>query len=517
MEYEEGITFSEDESIICVTTKNGISIYEAKKFRFISSIDSFPKNIEGKITNCKILFNTRILSLVLKKSKKIKFEIKFENNTEKKEEKKENKIEEKNKEENSIIDINSKEKKIEKEEEIKEAIINEEIFKENKDRKEEKNNGVIIEKKKEEKNIEKDSNIIINSNNKEDEEKILKDNKNKNTIIINYVNEINENDNKIIEERESLFFIDIDYNRIIGEIKLSEYLYDYLFTRNFIILSFPLSNKVVLFKTFSLNYFATIENVNLGIIKYNENYSKLEEKEILYKDYKKCILVYQDYIDQKKLILIEYLLDNDRQKILGKNLRQFTPEFYSNGIKFIHPIHNYLIISSNIGNKLHIYDINSFELLYCIFIGNFKYDFSGIGLSKDKEILSIITNNKYLKLFKLKNIIKKCTCEKNNDIKVSFKEQRSLYDKLKHKLNTGKTLCLCKYKINYSDIDQKENLSFVIFDKIIDEEIVYVVQKNGKIIKLGFLPDKSGKIKLIKVITLSKSNKVEIEEDKKKE
>ena len=103
---------------------------------------------------------------------------------------------------------------------------------------------------------------------------------------------------------------------------------------------------------------------------------------------------------------------------------------------------------------------------YCIaFLGDFPYDLSGIRLNNDKTILSIITNNKYVKLFKLDQVSKKCACLWHDDLKVSFTKKRSIFDVIKHKINSGKTPLLCKYKINYEEKDQLRNESIVIFDE----------------------------------------------------
>ena len=226
------------------------------------------------------------------------------------------------------------------------------------------------------------------------------------------------------------------------------------------------------------------------------------------------MLAYQDFKDKTKVVFLEYLIDKNRENVLKYREKIFVPEFHSAGVKFIHLIESYLLISSNIGNKLHIYDINTFALLYCIFLGDFPYDLSGISLNNDKSIISIITNNKYVKLFKFNKIYKKCNCFSHNDEKVSFCKKRSFFDVIKHKINSGKTPVLCKFKINVNENDQKDNTSIVVFDKK-HKEIVWIVQKNSKLIKLMFDTNKPKSMRLLKDVVLSENYRFEIEEEVK--
>lgn len=441
MEYKENISCTDDGQIICITTKYGILLFETTKLAFELKIDSLPNEIINKISNCKLLCNTRILGFI---------------------------YHEKNKEENNL--------------------------------KEEKKND--LRKRSSSRNL--------------------------------------------IENDETLVIIDIEYNKILGRIKIKGKIDDYELTKNFIIIKKKALNKVFLFKTITLEYFMTIDNVNLGKIRYNENIkieglNKINNKNNLIntdsidtssstKDNDSdnnlnkiinenqsetnhfCMLAYQDFKNKREVVLIEYMLDNSRKNILNHRKRTFIPNFNAVGVKFIYLIESYLLISSNIGNKVHIYDVHNFTLLHCIFLGDFPYDLSGIRLNNDKSILSIITNNKYIKLFKLNQVSKKCTCLWHDDTKVSFTKKRSIFDVIKHKINSGKTPILCKYKINYEEKDQMNNDSIVIFDEN-NNGIMWVIQKNCSLKKFIFDPNIPKTIKLDKNLKLSEFYRYDMEQE----
>ena len=454
MELVESISITDDGLLICIMTKKAILLFETTKLAFVLKIDNFPPELSGKISDCKCLYNTRIL-------------------------------------------------------------------------------GFILHAKKDEKNIEEKK--------EEDNKKIKKRLSSK----------------SIVEEDQTLVIIDIEYNRLLGKIKTKGIIDDYDLTQNFIIIKKKTYNKVLLFKTKTLEYFTTLDNVNLGKVRYmenidieglsppndgndnqsltkgndndneNENDNDNNQNKIIIneKDNENnndsssnqkngCLFAYQDFKNKKEVVIYEYILDNSRKNILNHRKRNFIPNFNAVGVKFIYLIDSYLLISSNVGNKLHIYDINTFKLLHCIFLGDFPYDLSGISLNGDKSIISVITNNKYIKLFKLSQVSKKCSCLSHDDTKVTYTKNRSFWDSFKHKINSGKTPLWCKFKINFEEKDQNNNDSIVVFDEI-DNKRMWVVQKNCTLKKFIFDPDRPKIIKLDKNIRLNEFYRFDMEKEMK--
>ena len=451
MENIENICCTNDGQLICITTKYAILLFETTKLAFVLKIDCLPMGLTNKVTNFKLLNNTRILGFIYN------------------------------------------------------------------------------EKSKEEEQKQKEK---LEKLNKSDHRKSRTSSK------------------LLIEPDQTLIIIDIEYNRILGKIKIKGRIDDFELTQNFIIISKKSQNKVLLFKTITLEYFTTLENVNLGKIRYNDNL-QIEE----FKDNSKknliminsnnssstndkvndsdnnqnkikesnknnkqsnhcCIFAYQDFKNKKEVVLIEYILDNSRNNIISHKKRTFIPNFNAVGVKFIYLLENYILISSNIGNKLHVYDVHNFALLNCIYLGDFPYDLSGISLNSNKTIMSVITNNKYVKLYKINQVGKKCTCLWHDDTKVSFTKKRSIFDVIKHKINSGKTPLLCKFKINYEEKDQLNNHSFVVFDQN-DDKLMWVVQKNCSLKKFSFDPNIPNIIKLDKNLKISEFYRYDMEQELK--
>ena len=59
--------------------------------------------------------------------------------------------------------------------------------------------------------------------------------------------------------------------------------------------------------------------------------------------------------------------NDDYSKILGEKTNNFQVYFNTQIVNKIVIISNYLVICSNIGNKIHIFDINHFQFKYCLY------------------------------------------------------------------------------------------------------------------------------------------------------
>ena len=199
---------------------------------------------------------------------------------------------------------------------------------------------------------------------------------------------------------------------------------------------------------------------------------------------------------------MQVLFNDDDTKVLGVKITNREIDFNSTGLKYIGFISSYLIVSSAVGNKVHMYDISG-DLKYCLFLGNFPYEISGLHLDNKQKILSIVTNNKYLKLYKLNKLSKGCKCKSHSDEKVSMNEERGMFDKFKHKLGVGRNDFLCRYKVNINVFDMKDNKTLVFFDKNSNDS-VYVLQYNKNLKQLKFDRKKSKEMSVSMEMTLPK-------------
>ena len=325
------------------------------------------------------------------------------------------------------------------------------------------------------------------------------------------------NESKI--KRHSLVLFDLKNYEIIGKITLKNFveINDFLITKYFIIIMIENKNKALLFKTSNLQYFKTISNAELGSIAYSDDYfpvkrpskkkgkntKEVEKSKPVEPPKHQCIIAYQDSTNKKNVTLMEFLFDETDSKILGVKNRNIEIEFNSTGLKYVGIISSYLVVSSAVGNKVHMYDLSSGVFKYCLFLGNFPYEISGLHLDNKLKILSIVTNNKYLKLYKLNKLSKQCKCRSHNDEKVSMNEERGMFDKFKHKLGMGRNDFLCRYKVNTNLFDMKDNKTLIFFEKGCNDSL-YVIQSNKNVKKLKFDRKKSKDMIAMMELTLPK-------------
>ena len=259
-----------------------------------------------------------------------------------------------------------------------------------------------------------------------------------------------------------------------------------------------------------MEYFKTISNIDHGNIFYSDDYffnkrKKNHKGKNLQYNYQnkmnKCIIVYKDSINSKLIARIQFIFNEDKTKVIGSKTRNTEINLNSGGIKNIGLISSFYIVSSIHGNKIHIYDLLSGELKYCLVLGNFPYEITEVHLDNKQKIISIITNNKYLKLYKLNRLSSNCICNLHFDENISFNEERGMLDKLKHKIGIGRSDYLCRFKININSFDLLYNKTLIAFDKK-SNDFIYVIQLNKNIKKLKFNRKKSEDMIIMEEITL---------------
>ena len=313
-------------------------------------------------------------------------------------------------------------------------------------------------------------------------------------------------------KRNSIVLYDLNNYEIIGKITLksANEINDFLITRFFIIIMIENKNKTLLFKTSNLEYFKTISNIDHGNIFYSDDYffnkrKKNHKGKNLQYNYQnkmnKCIIVYKDSINSKLIARIQFIFNEDKTKVIGSKTRNTEINLNSDGIKNVGLISSFYIVSSIHGNKIHIYDLLSGELKYCLVLGNFPYEITEVHLDNKQKIISIITNNKYLKLYKLNRLSSNCICNLHFDENISFNEERGMLDKLKHKIGIGRSDYLCRFKININSFDLLYNKTLIAFDKK-SNDFIYVIQLNKNIKKLKFNRKKSEDMIIMEEITL---------------
>ena len=310
------------------------------------------------------------------------------------------------------------------------------------------------------------------------------------------------NDSKI--KQHSLVIYDLENYEVIGKITMKNFveINDFIISKYFIIIMIENKNKCLLFKTSNLEYFKTISNVELGKIVYSDDYyipkykskkskkgEKNKDKEIKQEEkilkQNKCVIAYQDSNNKKLIHFIDFIFNENGTKILGIRNRNIEVDLNSNEIKTFAFVSSYLLVSSSFGNKVHLYNIETGEFKYCLTLGNFPYEISGLHFDNKEKIMSIITNNKYVKFYKLNKLNVRCKCASHNDEKISMNQTRGMFDKFKHKLGVGRNDFLCRYKINAKEFDMKDNKTLIFFDKNVND-VFFLVQNNKVVKRLKF-------------------------------
>ena len=317
------------------------------------------------------------------------------------------------------------------------------------------------------------------------------------------------NDSKI--KKYSLVIYDMKNYEILGKItmKNSVEINDFLITRFFIIIMIENKGKALLFKTSNFEFFKSISDIDHGNIIYSDDYYyykhkynyKEKNKNISKDKINKCIIIYKDIINTKTVIRTQFIFNEDKTKIIGNKKKTLEINLNSNELKFIGLISSYLIASSAYGNKVHIYDLLTGKFKYCLILGNFPYEISEIHLDNKQKIISIITNNKYLRLYKLNKLNTQCNCNLHKDEEISLDEERGMMDKLKHKMAIGRNDFLCRCKININSFDIQYNKSLIYFDNKSNDS-VYVIQLNKNVKKIKFDRKKAKDMIIQEEITL---------------
>lgn len=319
-------------------------------------------------------------------------------------------------------------------------------------------------------------------------------------------NSNDESINKIIYNnrkfsKHSLIIYDVKNDSILAKISMknSIEINDFLITKYFIIIMIENKNKAILFNTSNLKYNQSIPGVYSGKVFLSDQYYQRDQNEENTND-NRCIITYANHLNSYEVVIKEFIFNSDYSKIIGEKTNTFQVYFNTQIVNKIEIIFNYIVICSNIGNKVHIFDMNNFQFKYCLYLGNFFYEVSGLDMNIEKNIISIVTNNKYLKLYKLSKLYSVCRCHAHKDREVCFEEKRGLYHNLIHKLNVGRNEVFCRYKINY-DSNIKSNKSLVIFDKS-KKNTIFVIQLNRTVTKLLFDSEKPKDFIVDEIITL---------------
>ena len=199
-------------------------------------------------------------------------------------------------------------------------------------------------------------------------------------------------DNNEVYRSNQIFFYNDYKKKNIALINFHEKIYDFFLSKYLFIIC--LKNKILIYELTSLKYIYQIEEaeINKDLISIN---SKIENK------IKFITLGYIStyYKDLNVISLVTYIIDNNYK--ISHFKKNAITTIFNNISKIKLEKNNKLIAVSELENKIHIYDINYNNLLFCIYLGNniLNLDFS---FSEHDEFFSCFFNNE-IDIFKLKD------------------------------------------------------------------------------------------------------------------
>lgn len=165
-----------------------------------------------------------------------------------------------------------------------------------------------------------------------------------------------------------------------------------------------------------------------------------------------------------------------------------------NKMKTVKFVGNYLVISNYYGNKVHLYSIKDWTLKYCFFLGYYSYELANLSFDLKEKYFMLSTNNKYIKIFKLKNSTEThCKCNSYKDEKIDVERKRKLYFYW-NKIFGIISEMHCRFRYN------SHVLSLASFDRTQKNRIT-LVESNGKLFVLLFNRKSRSEINAIQIKT----------------
>lgn len=285
-------------------------------------------------------------------------------------------------------------------------------------------------------------------------------------------------------KRNGVFFFDDRNKKKIGGIAFGEQI-EKFFVSHKLFAIFPKDkSKALLFEMKTLKYITTIHDVYKYSLCHGEN---------LKEDLNKITLAHISSLNKNFIKLVVYLTDENTKKISMKMTMSINTNFTS--IQSLEIIGEYVIASSSCGNKIHLYSVKDFSLMYCLFLGNFAYELGNFSFDNKYKFFMCSTNNKYIKLFKLKDIKDTnngdniCSCEEHDDEEVDKNPRKRSLSFFLQKMLDDSTQMHCRYRYdskydNLAMFDSKNNDKFSI------------IESNGDVKIINFNRKKSGSVEL---------------------
>jgi hypothetical protein len=219
---------------------------------------------------------------------------------------------------------------------------------------------------------------------------------------------------------KTLILFDDSTRKNLGIINCKERIFNFFLTRYLLFLI--LWNKIYVFELKTLNFKFKINNIDIdenliSIIEDFQNNIKIINLAVLH-TYNK---------DNNIINIYNLLISNDNNELIGEQNLGIITNF--NNIKKIElKSNNKIIVLSQYGNKIHIYNTLNNNLLYCIYLGNKRMNVTNFSFDIKEKFLMFLLDFDEINIYKLKNIEKdkyKCCCYLHSDYEVKIRRKSS--------------------------------------------------------------------------------------------
>ena len=301
-------------------------------------------------------------------------------------------------------------------------------------------------------------------------------------------------DNNDIYKTNQIFFYSDYKNKIMSIINFQERVFTFFLTKYLIIIC--LWHKILIFELNTLKCIYQIINIDVhdDLITIYEDYNNEKNLNIIHLGF------ITTFFEKENVVSINsFIIKNNTITHLKKN---GIITLFKNISKIYFDNNNKLIVVSEYGNKIHIYNIDNNNLLYCIYMGNQILNISNFSFDKNEIFFLCVFDLDEINIFKLINNEKEnfnCNCISHPDNEIINRRKNSNNSFLKGYFK--RILSDCTEPYIYYPFNISGTFFKCYFNNLNDNEII-LISNHGNVIIYNFNKIQNENLKVIKEIRL---------------
>ena len=301
-------------------------------------------------------------------------------------------------------------------------------------------------------------------------------------------------DNNDIYKTNQIFFYNDFNNKIMSIINFQERVFTFFLTKYLIIIC--LWHKILIFELNTLKCIYQIINIDVhdDLITLYEDYNNEKNLNIIHLGF------ITTFFEKENVVSINsFIIKNNTITHLKKN---GIITLFKNISKIYFDNNNKLIVVSEYGNKIHIYNIDNNNLLYCIYMGNQILNISNFSFDKNEIFFLCVFDLDEINIFKLIKNVKEnfnCNCIFHPDNEIIKRRNSSNKSFLKGYFK--RILSDCTEPYIYYSFNINGDFFKCYFNNLNDNEII-LISNYGNAIIYDFNKIQNENLKVIKEIKL---------------